>query len=1174
MPDPRPKLTESLDRDYRNDALCDRFELEWQGMKPPSLSDFLHSVPEEERKDLLRELLPIEIHHRLQKDDLPSIDHYLSRFPDMEAGWFEEAVSQAHSSLNHRLLYQTDHSPLHRTLRLDESNRSIGQYAAPIQIPGYEILEELGRGAMGVVYRARQIDLNRIVALKMILSGRYASTAELDRFKKEAALIASVPHPNIVQIFDFSEHEGHPYFTCEWIGGGTLAKKISGVPQPPREAARFLETLARAVQHAHQAGIVHRDLKPANVLLTNEGVPKIVDFGLAKQTGSGQAATIHGALIGTPMYMSPEQALGQVTLVGPSTDIHGLGAILYEMLTGRPPFLAANIQEVLKKIGGSEPTSPRLIYRSIPRDLETICLKCLQKTPESRYASAAELAEDLQRFLSDRPIHARPVSRVETIWRWCKRYPKEACATLAAVLLLCTVTIASLVFANSYSRISRRAALAEMEANAARKLSEQQAMETKLQLSQAMINEARTLRRNKSAGQYFESRERLLEAKRILTQLEESGFPVDQQTRYTLRDEASSALLLPDLRDLETWKANDSEYPHIFPCMARRIYIRLDPRSSRAAICRFGSDEPLASISADPGSEIRSGGWSADGNYAWFHSTLDDQIEVWDIRDPQSPHKRSSVPGGLHTYLSRDGSVLAVGRFSSKTDFYFLDGDHDVAVCRAGAILFGNPMHPSLPWCIVGNSSRLSVYDYKKQKIVWSHSSDALNAAWSADGRWLSTSNRAGDVASYSSRGEPLFPPFRLSDAGGVQPHPDSANDLLYTTDWSGSLRVLDPRTGQLRLRASGIMNQHGSVSADGEALGIGGNTERLWIYKPRRGWLKEFGLGATQHAALSHSGRWLAVHQDWGERFVTAMYHLPSGEHMANLDQDFYAMAPLAFGVDDRSLLAYGNGLQEIPLEYVDKKDAEPVLRIGLPKGINPFPHLDRWGVDSRRRVIAAPDYDRGTLILLRDPNRSDHWSEVRTPEQNDVRSIAVSPDGKWVVAGSHGNGAVSVYSATSGELHRELRREGGAAQFSPDGRWLAVAKFRGVVELFRVEDWESRGERPGSRGVFSPDGKLMAIGTKKGEIELLATDPFQRVALIELADLSAVLPVTFRHDGHALIAVTEENRRGLYLDLAGLRSELKEMRLDWDWPDFSSAAPESDVVPRVEFASSNEIE
>jgi serine/threonine protein kinase/WD40 repeat protein len=1159
----RPNLTESLCRDYRNDALCDCFEREWQGKHPPNLAEVLRSVPEEDRKELLRELLPIEIHHRLLRNEHLSLEDYRSRYPDMEVEWFEQAISQAESTRHQALLNKTTHASPHRTMGADETDPGCDQLH--VHIPGYEILGELGRGAMGVVYRARQIGLNRVVALKMILSGRYASTTELARFKKEAALIASLPHPNIVQVFDCSEHDGHPYFTCECIEGGTLANKISGVPQPAREAARFLETLARAVHHAHQAGIIHRDIKPANILLTKDGVPKIVDFGLAKQADSELSATIQGALLGTPMYMSPEQSAGHGKHVGPATDIYGLGAILYEMLTGRPPFQASNIQEVLKKIGESEPVSPRLIRRSIPRDLETICLKAMEKRPSDRYRSAADMAEDLQRFLSDRPIQARPVSQLESLWRLCKRQPLKASALLASVLLLVTVTIVSLFLANSFSRISRRAMLAESAAIDAKKTSDQQAMESRLQLSNALVNEARMLRRSKNAGQYFDSMDRLLQAKNTLTQLQEREFPVDPQKWLTLRDEVASTLLIPDLRESESWEANDHEYPFIATCMAKRWYLRIDAKIHAALLCQFGSDEPFATVSPSTGNQFRWGGFSLDGSRAWFHSLPDDQLEVWDLQDPRTPHKIQSVPSGLHTALSQDGSVLAVGRTSSESDFYFIESDLKRVTCSVGTVLYGQPMHPSLPWCTVGDSSRVAVFDYENQKVVWSCDSNAINAAWSQDGRWVSTSSRDGLVASYSSRGDPLHPPFLLSDSGGVQPHPDSANDVLITTDWSGSLRVFDPRTGQLRFKTSAPLDHFGKVSKDGQMIGVGVGDEKMSVYQPRRGWLKEFGMDASQYVALSQSGQWLATHQPWINCIV--LYHLPSCETMATLDQGDRGLFPLAFDVDDRSLYTYVPGLQQIPLQYLNASQSEPVLEIGLPQRIDSVTISGLWGTDSRRHVIAAPRLSRGTSIFHRDPTRSDQWIEVHTPEQNDVRSVAVSPDGQWVVAGSHMRGSVSVYSAKTGELYRELLQEGGSSKFSPDGRWLFVATFDNSFEIIRVDDWSLQGGGLGVFGTFSPDGSLIAIGTTKGQIEFWATAPFRRVAMIETQDQSDVIPILFRPNGSALIAVTQENRRGLYIDLASMRSELKTIGLDWDWPDFPPDAPATEPIPRVIF-------
>jgi tetratricopeptide (TPR) repeat protein/tRNA A-37 threonylcarbamoyl transferase component Bud32 len=305
----------------------------------------------------------------------------------------------------------------------------------PGSVPGYEILGELGRGGMGVVYKARQQNLKRIVALKMILAGSHASPEARVRFLHEAETIARLKHPNVVQVFDFGTHEGKPYFSLEYLEGGSLARKLRGEPQAPMQAARLLETLARAVQAAHAQGIVHRDLKPANVLLSADGAPKITDFGLAKQGDSGMTAT--GAVLGTPSYMAPEQAEGKTRDVGPAADVYALGAILYELLTGRPPFKGGTPVDTLQQVVADEPVPPSRLQPKVPRDLETIGLKCLQKDPAKRYASALELAEDLHRFQSGESIRARPVRAHERAWRWCRRNPLVA--GLSALLLLVLV---------------------------------------------------------------------------------------------------------------------------------------------------------------------------------------------------------------------------------------------------------------------------------------------------------------------------------------------------------------------------------------------------------------------------------------------------------------------------------------------------------------------------------------------------------------------------------------------------------------------------------------------------------------------------------------------------------------------------------------------------------------
>lgn len=306
----------------------------------------------------------------------------------------------------------------------------------------FEIEGELGRGGMGIVYLALQKDLNRRVALKM-LTGHYGAD-ELHRFLEEAETAAGLNHPNILHVYEVGEHEGAPYFSMEFVEGGSLADKLRGELPTSRETAELMISVAKALHHAHQNGVVHRDMKPANILIGVEGVPKIADFGIAKRLNDDSQLTRTGSIIGTPTYMAPEQAKGKSRHVGPAADIYSLGAILYEMLTGRPPFLPEESETpITVRVLTEEPVSPAFHNSSIPRDLEVICLKCLEKEPRKRYPSAAAFADDLRRFLNDETIHAKPPNRLITTAKWVRRHPWKF--VLIASALLVTVVAATLL---------------------------------------------------------------------------------------------------------------------------------------------------------------------------------------------------------------------------------------------------------------------------------------------------------------------------------------------------------------------------------------------------------------------------------------------------------------------------------------------------------------------------------------------------------------------------------------------------------------------------------------------------------------------------------------------------------------------------------------------------------
>ncbi len=349
-----------------------------------------------------------------------------------------------------------------------------GDAAPPLRVGDYEILGEIGRGGMGVVYRARHTQLQRVVALKMLLGDYFADRDQRLRFRAEAEAVARLQHPNIVQLFEIGEHRGEtgppcPYLCFEFVEGGNLAERLAGTLAAPEQAAAWLHTLAGAAHAAHQQGIIHRDLKPANVLLSRDGVPKICDFGVAKLTTGSELKTLSGMLVGTAEYMAPEQGEGKRPAT-PATDVYALGAILYEMLTGRPPFRGVSTLDTLNLVRQLEPVPPRRLQPGLPIDLETICLKCLEKEGTRRYPSALALADDLDRFLKGESIQARRQTQRERYVRWARQHPGTAVlgGVLTAVLVLATV--ASLLAAGYFKEAAQSERNARHEAEEARDL--------------------------------------------------------------------------------------------------------------------------------------------------------------------------------------------------------------------------------------------------------------------------------------------------------------------------------------------------------------------------------------------------------------------------------------------------------------------------------------------------------------------------------------------------------------------------------------------------------------------------------------------------------------------------------------------------------------------------------
>jgi len=500
----------------RCEEQIEAFENAWQAAPPPNIDDFLHCAGCEQAV-LLVELIHADLEFRLKAGDSARVESYLDRYPllgqnstaVMDLLQAEYELRQRNEGLidldEYARRFPTNIEQLRRRLAgaatLVDRNANFDNEARVRKlpmVPGYEIIEEVGRGGMGVVYRARQVGLARIVALKMVLSGFHAEPKNLARLRTEAATLARLQHPNVVQIYDVGDAEGRPYFVFEFVSGGSLAQYLQGKPQPVRAAAQLVETLARAVQAAHTNGVIHRDLKPANILLqkdeadlmaaesTNEpsdslfsaprssfNLPKITDFGLAKcirgdcEGAGSYGLTATGDLLGTPNYMAPEQAMARRQPVGPAADVYSLGAILYELLTGRPPFTGETPLTTVMQVLHNEPVPVTTLQPNVPPDLETICLKCLRKEPRQRYGSAFELANDLRRFLNDESICARPVGSVQKLWHWVRHHPATTTLLIAGLfaplVALITLSLLStrLVRSNALESAAQQAELLE-----------------------------------------------------------------------------------------------------------------------------------------------------------------------------------------------------------------------------------------------------------------------------------------------------------------------------------------------------------------------------------------------------------------------------------------------------------------------------------------------------------------------------------------------------------------------------------------------------------------------------------------------------------------------------------------------------------------------------------------
>jgi WD40 repeat protein len=733
------------------------------------------------------------------------------------------------------------------TLPPGASAAAVGIIGSP---PGYEILAELGRGGMGVVYQARQTALQRIVALKMILGGGHASAADLQRFRTEAESIARLQHLHIVQIYEVGEYDGLPYFSLEFCAGGSLEKKLDGTPLPPREAAALVEKVARAMQAAHDKGVIHRDLKPANVLLAEDGTPKITDFGLAKKLDEvGKTQT--GSIMGTPSYMSPEQAQGKSSELGPPCDIYALGAILYECLTGRPPFRAATPLDTVLQVVSEEPVPPTQLNARVPRDLETICVKCLHKEPAKRYKAAADLAADLRRFQAGEAIQARPVGKLERLWFWCRRNPALAAVSAAGLLALVAGTVVSLSYGIEASRSASELAVKEKETKAALDASEtiRRQLEETDRKRRKFTRQSALLALEKGV-KYWDEGDATLGALWLTRSLE----MVEKQDADLERVIRSYLAHVPFfVHPLQALLPHDKQVWHIaFSPDGGRVVTTSGDGTAR--LWEVGTGKPLGAPMRHE-ARVMGAVFSPDGER--IATTSDDSTaRLWDGKTGQSLDivLRHDDPVGALAYSpdgarimtgdirsvslwdARNGKLLSKstprtekGRFvwDNVTMILFGPGDELAAIQSRyfTGIVDGK----------TGQLVRVMQPDPKRRNEYWAYSCMAL----SPDGKRLATGGggkqimlRLWDTGTGEQIGEPRNHPATLK---AVAFSPDGK--LLASGSADGQVRFWDGETGQSRPAAHGRGMAHQAdvewiaFSADGKTLltGSADGTARLW---------------------------------------------------------------------------------------------------------------------------------------------------------------------------------------------------------------------------------------------------------------------------------------------------------------------------------------------------------
>lgn len=997
----------------------------------------------------------------------------------------------------------------------------------------YELLEEIARGGMGIVYKARQKSLDRIVALKLLLFGSQASPEFAQRFRAEAVLAASLQHPNIVAIHEVGACEGQQFFVMDYVQGPSLARLVGHQPLPARRAAGYLKIVAKAIHYAHERGILHRDLKPSNVLIDAHDQPRVTDFGLARRLAGDSQVTLTGQVLGSPNYIPPEQALGRRGKVSRQSDVYALGAMLYHLLTGRPPFQGETLTDTLQQVLNTEPLAPRWLSPSVPRDLETICLKCLEKEPARRYATAQALAKELDRFLNGQPVLARPIGRTGKVWRWCRRQPVRAGLIAALVVVFVTGTAVALWQWRS-ARASALSALREVYAGDM-KLAQRSIEDGSMGRALELLDKHRPARKGDLDFRSWEWRhlwglcrsDELATISRMTGAIRRVEFSLDGKT-LAAADEGGNIHFLDVISRRESGWLPAKGWGRAMALAPREGYLAFGNTGTngQAEICLWDmTARRLIAVIPQP-SRVNKMAFSPDGKLlATYHQ--ESMAALWEMPSGKlvtNIPASDAINGDLRTpAFSPDGATLALGEMGGHIRLIkWRTGEESKPIPSpsedgygVGALAF-SPDGRMLAAGYGYSDSIIRLWDAVTGALVGElkgHKGWVCALIFSSDGRTLFSASedqtiRAWDVAT-------------RHELGSFQGHTDGVTGLALSPDGKtlascaedGTIRTWDPQAPPRHHGSIVLPGRTGPVgaafTADSRRVVTASRTDLVSIWEAATGKPIETipALGTNNLAvALSPKDRLLVIGGYEGDITVWDL----GGQRVV------------------RRLMAQ----PRIPIYWLHFFDEGESL-ISLATLLHRQVALQRWEVATWKEKPFKPiDVDWAVSLAQSPDNRfwligslrggANVWSCATatlehsfTPQAGSTFSVAFSPDGRHLAAVVQG--AAQVWEAGTYREEAALQPYANSVVgvvFSPDSRRLVTGMFLGgaLKDKLAFWDFESQRELLSLRGhgsfvmrpEFSPDGNTLLATSWEGIVELWHAPSWAEIEAVERGAVS----------------------------------------------------------------------